>query len=67
MMAMSNINGRGVPWSCGSLILPQRGMLEQWGGEGWVSEHPHRGKGDGKDTGYGMGDCGKVTGKGDII
>jgi hypothetical protein len=31
----------------------------------WVKEHPHRGKREGQRGG--MGVCGGVTGKGDII
>ena len=31
-----------------------------------MEEHPHRGKGEGREE-EGMGACGRVTGKGDII
>jgi len=31
---LSDINGKGGPWSCGSLLPQLRMMLEQWGGNG---------------------------------
>jgi hypothetical protein len=47
-MALSDINGRGGHWSCKGLMPQDRGMLEQWGGSGWMGgEQPHRGKGEG--------------------
>jgi hypothetical protein len=33
----------------------------------WVEEHPPRGKEEGREQGWDWGDCGGVTGKGDII
>jgi hypothetical protein len=65
-MALSDINGRGGPWSCGCLMPLCRGMLEQWGGRnGWVSTLMYA-KGGGRER-CGMGVCGGVTGKWDII
>jgi hypothetical protein len=33
-MTLSDINGRGDPWSCGGLVPQHRGMLERWGRSG---------------------------------
>ena len=48
-------------------MLQLRGMLEWWGRRGQVGEHPHRGKGEGREGECGIGICGGVTGKWDII
>lgn len=59
-MALSDINGKGDPWSCGGLMLQGRGMLEGLGRGGWVGEHPHKGKEEG-----GEGSCGEKRKKKD--
>jgi hypothetical protein len=41
-IALSDITGRGVPWSCGGLMTKGRGMLGCWGRSGCVGECPHR-------------------------
>lgn len=39
----------GSPWSCGG-VMPQHRD-----GRGWIGEHPHRGKEEGRDGESGMG------------
>jgi hypothetical protein len=56
-MVLSEINGRRGPWSCEGLMPQCRGMQKVWGGRGWVGgDHPHRGKGEGRERSCGMGD-----------
>ena len=53
---MSDIYGRGGPWSCVGLITQVGGCWRGEAGEGeWVREHPHRGIGNGGEGGCGMG------------
>ena len=40
---------KGRSWSCGGLMPQHRGLLD-----GWVGEHPHRGKGEGRKRDCGM-------------
>ena len=68
-MALSDIIGKGGPWSCGGLMLQCRGMLEWWGRSGWVGELGNTLL-EAKEMGErvdGMGGCGGVTRKWDII
>ena len=66
-VVVSDNNEKGGLWSCGGLMPQCRGMLEQWAGSGWMDgEHPHRGTEERGEV-DGMGYCGGVTRKGNII
>ena len=55
-MVLSDITGgSGGPWSCGGLMPQHRGYWNSGVGEGgWVGEHPHRSKGEGREGGCRM-------------
>ena len=66
---MSDIYGTGGSRPYGGLMPQRRGMLEWWGRSGWVGELGNTLL-EAKEMGErvdGMGGCGGVTKKGDII
>jgi hypothetical protein len=61
-MALSDMSGRGGPWSGGGAMPQRRGMLERWGGSGWVGGGAPSLRQRGRGMGWGV--YGGETGKG---
>jgi hypothetical protein len=64
-MALSDINGRGAPWSFGELLPQHKGILQQWGGRGWVGWSAPSQKQKGKEKGQ-MYVCGGGVVEGEV-
>ena len=71
-MALSDINGKEGPLSCGGFMPQYMQMLECWGGRGWLGGWVStlieaKGREKREVVGLMVGTCGGITGKWDII